>query len=102
MFRDAAPDTDQHLLAGEGQWIFTLNGEKYYLSLSKHHFSLQSVTRPRKMNWRVTRITDLVHVGVITASFHSYTRAGPPTRDPGGGESGHGPDFRQPILKGQR
>ena len=31
MFGDAAPDTDHQLLAGEGQWIFNLNGEKYYL-----------------------------------------------------------------------
>ena len=56
IFRDTAPDTDHQLLAGEGQWIFTLNGEKYYLPSSKRHFSLsffQCVTRPRKMNWLV-------------------------------------------------
>ena len=40
MFGDTVPDTDQQLLAGEGQGIFTLNGEKFYLPLSKHHFSL--------------------------------------------------------------
>ena len=31
LFGDAAPDTDQQLLAGEGQWIYTLNGDRYYL-----------------------------------------------------------------------
>ena len=28
MFGDAALDTDHQLLAGEGQWIFNLDGEK--------------------------------------------------------------------------
>ena len=32
MFEVATTDTDQQLLAGEGQWIFTIEGEKYYLS----------------------------------------------------------------------
>ena len=53
MFGDAAPDTEQQLLAGEGKWILTLNGEKYYLPSSKCHFPLsffQCVKRPRKMN----------------------------------------------------
>jgi len=40
MFRDAAPDTDQQLLAGEDPWIFTIGGEKYYLHKSKRHFPL--------------------------------------------------------------
>ena len=40
MFGNAAPDTNQQLLAREGQWIFTLNSEKYYLPSSKNHFSL--------------------------------------------------------------
>ena len=40
MFGDAAPDTEQQLLAGEGQWIFTLNGEKHYFPSSKRHFPL--------------------------------------------------------------
>ena len=31
MFGDAAPDHDRQLLAGEGQWIFKLDGEKFYL-----------------------------------------------------------------------
>ena len=35
VFRDAAPDTDQQLVTGEGQWIFTLEGEKYYLSSNR-------------------------------------------------------------------
>jgi len=81
MFGDVAPDTDHQLLAGEGQWIFTLNGEKYYLPSSKRHFLIsffQCVTRPRKMNWQVTQITDLVHVGILTASSHGYARANPP------------------------
>ena len=29
MFGDAAPDNDHRLLAGEGQWIFKLDGETY-------------------------------------------------------------------------
>jgi len=81
MFGDATPDTDHQLLAGEGQWIFTLNDEKYYLSSSKRHFQLsffQCMTKPRKMNWQVTRTTDSVHVGILTASSHGYARAGPP------------------------
>jgi len=52
MFEDAAPDTDHQLLAWEGQWIFNLNGEKYYLPSNKRHFPLsffQCVTRPQKM-----------------------------------------------------
>ena len=40
MFRDAVPDTNHQLLARKGQWIFTLNGETYYLPSSKRHFSL--------------------------------------------------------------
>jgi len=54
MFGDAAPDTNHQLLAMEGQWIFNLDGEKYYLSSSKRHFPLsffQCVTRSRKMKW---------------------------------------------------
>ena len=81
MFGDAAPDTAHQLLAGEGQWIFTLNGEKYYLPSSKRQFPLsffQCVMKPRKMNWQVTRTTDSIHVGILTASSHSYARAGPP------------------------
>ena len=48
MFEDVAPDTDHQLLAGEGQWIFSLDGEKYYLPSSRRHFPLsffQCVTR---------------------------------------------------------
>jgi len=81
MFGDAAPDIDQQLLVGEGQLIFTLNDEKYYLPSCKHHFPLSffpCVTRSRKTNWQVTRTTDSVHVGVLTASSHGYTRVGHP------------------------
>jgi len=81
MFGDVTPDTDYQLLAREGQWIFTLNDEKYYIMSSKRHFSLsffQCVTRPRKMNWQVTRTTDSVHVGILMASSHGYARADPP------------------------
>jgi len=56
MFGDEASDTDQQLLAGEGQWVYTIKGEKYYLPSSKRHYSLfffQSVTTTRKMNWPV-------------------------------------------------
>ena len=53
MFGDAAPDPDRQLLAGEGQWIFQLDGVKFYLSSNKRHFSLsffQCVTQARKMS----------------------------------------------------
>ena len=30
------------------------------------------------MNWQVTLTTDSIHIGVLTASSHGYTRAGPP------------------------
>ena len=40
MFGDAAPDNDHQLLVGEGQWIFKLDGEKYYLPSGKRHFPL--------------------------------------------------------------
>jgi len=40
IFGDAAPDNDHQLLAEEGQWIFKLDGEKYYLPSSKRHFPL--------------------------------------------------------------
>ena len=79
MFGDAAPDTDQQLLAEEGQWIFTVEGEKYYLSSSRQHFSLlyyQSVTAPRKMKLSVTQFTDSVHVEILT--LHSYNHCGSP------------------------
>jgi len=29
LFRDAKLDTGQQLLAGEGQWVYTLNGDRY-------------------------------------------------------------------------
>ena len=35
MFGDAALDTDQQLLVGVSQWIFTVGGEKYYLPVNK-------------------------------------------------------------------
>ena len=38
MFGDAAPDPDCQLQAGEGQWIFQLDGEKFYLPSTKRHF----------------------------------------------------------------
>ena len=81
MFGDAAPDTDHQLLARKGQWIFNLDGEKYYLPSSKRHFPLsffQCVTRSWKMKWPVTQTTDSVHVGKLIATSFGYTRAGPP------------------------
>ena len=81
MFGDAALDTNHQLLAGEGQWIFNLDGEKYYLPSIKRHFPLsffQCVTRVRKMKWQVTRTTDSVLVGKLIAPSLGYTRAGPP------------------------
>jgi len=61
MFGDTTLDTDHQLLAKEGQWIFNLDGEKYYLPSSKRHFPLfffQCMTRPQKMKWQVTQTTD--------------------------------------------
>ena len=80
MFGDAAPDPDRQLQAGEGQWIFQLDGEKFYLPSTKRHFPLSSfvnVTQARKMAWGVSRSVESVHVGRLT--FQSgYSRAGPP------------------------
>jgi len=56
LFGDMVPDTDQQLLAGEGQWIYTLNGDWYYLLERKCHYPLaffQSVTISRLMRWGV-------------------------------------------------
>ena len=81
MFGDAVPDTRRQLLAGEGQWIFTQNGEKYYLPSRKRYFPLSffhCVMKHRKMNWQVTRTTDSVHVRILTAFSHGYARTGPP------------------------
>jgi len=38
LFVDAASNTDQQLLIGE--WIYTLNGDRYYLLESKRHYPL--------------------------------------------------------------
>ena len=81
MFGDTALDNDHQLLAEERQWIFKLDGEKYYLPSIKRHFPLsffQCVTRARKMQWQVTWTTDSVHVGKLITSSPGYTRAGPP------------------------
>ena len=81
MFGDAAPDHDRQLLAGEGQWIFKLVGEKFYLPSSKRHFSLsffQCVTRAPKMQWQMSRSTESVHVGKLIFPSPGYTRTGPP------------------------
>jgi len=81
MFGDAAPDPDRQLLAGEGQWIFQLDGEKLYLPSNKWHFSLsffQCVTQARKMSWQVSPSTDSVHVGKLILHSPGYARAGPP------------------------
>jgi len=89
MFGDATPDTEQQLLAEEGQWIFTMNDEK--------------------LNWQVTQTTDSVHVGILTASSHGYTRAGPPRCILGlhprnvlqgilWGEPDHDTNFRQSVF----
>ena len=43
MFGDATPDIDHQLLAGEGQWIFNLDGEKYYLPVSYTHLTLPTI-----------------------------------------------------------
>ena len=40
LFEDAALDTDQRLLTGEEKWIYTLEGDKYYLPKSKRHYPL--------------------------------------------------------------
>ena len=54
MFGDAVLDHDRQLLGGEGQWIFQLDGEKFYLPSNKRHFPMsffQCVTKARKMQW---------------------------------------------------
>jgi len=38
LFRDAISDMDQHLLAREGQWVYTLYEDRYYLTESKCHY----------------------------------------------------------------
>ena len=81
MLGDAAPDPNHQLQAGEGQWIFQLDDEKFYLPSNKRHFSLSSfqcVTQARKMAWDVSRSTDSVHVGKLIFSSPGYARAGPP------------------------
>ena len=40
MFGDAVPGIDHQLLTGDGQWIFNLDGEMYYLPSSKRHFPM--------------------------------------------------------------
>jgi len=116
MFGDAAPDHDRQLLAGEGQWIFRLDGEKFYLPSSKRHFPFsffQCVTKARKMRWQVSRTTKFVHVGKLIIPSPGYTRAGPPhcimglhpgnvLQDihPSGRKSCGGADLWESILQG--
>ena len=40
LFRVAALDIDQQLFTGEGQWVYTLNGDRYYLLESRRHYPL--------------------------------------------------------------
>jgi len=40
LFRVAAPDIDRQLFTGEGQWVYTLNGDRYYLLESRRHYPL--------------------------------------------------------------
>ena len=59
--------------------IYTLNGDRYYLLESKHHYPLaffQLVMMQRLMKWGVSQSTKSVHVGVLT--LHGFTRSGPP------------------------
>jgi len=79
MFENATPNTDRQLLAREGQWIFTIEGKKYYLPLSKWHFLLsffKSVMGSWKMRWSVTQFTDSVHVRILT--LNGYNCCGSP------------------------
>ena len=81
MFGDAASDPDRQLQAGEGQWIFELDGEKFYLPSNKRHFPLSSfecVTQARKMAWGVSRSVESVHVGRLKSQSPGFSRAGPP------------------------
>jgi len=77
IFKDAAPDTDQQLLASEDQWIFTI-GKKYYLPPNRRHFplSFRLVKAARRMEWHVTRSTDSIHFGILTSP--GYNRSGHP------------------------
>ena len=45
LFRDAAPDADQQLLSGEGQWVYTLDGDQYYLRESRCQYPLAFLVR---------------------------------------------------------
>jgi len=79
LFGDATPDTDHQLLAEEGQWVYTLDGECYYLPESKRHYPLalfQSVTMLRVMKWGVRWCTESVHMRVLTLG--AFTRSDPP------------------------
>ena len=79
MFGNQAPDIDQQLLAREGQWIFTVEDEKYYLPSSKRHFSLsyfQSVMTSQKMGWSMTQSIDSVHVEIL--KLNGYNHYGSP------------------------
>jgi len=81
MFGDAALDPDHQLQAGEGPWIFQLDGEKFYLPTNRRHIPLSSfecVTQARKMAWGVSRSVESVHVRRLTFQSPGFSRAGPP------------------------
>jgi len=68
LFGDAVLDTDQQLLAREGQWFYILKGDHYYLLSSKRHYPLaffQLVTTSRKMSWSVSKCMKSMHVGIL-------------------------------------
>jgi len=79
LFGDAAPDPDHQLSAGEEQWIFKIEEDKYYLPSTARHFPLTyftCVTTERKMPWHLTPGHESVIVGKLTPRGPS--RAGHP------------------------
>jgi len=64
IFGDKTPDLEQ-LLAGEDQWVFKIEEDKYYLPSSKLHFPLsffKLVMKERKMEWHLTGSMDSMHM----------------------------------------
>ena len=79
LFGDATPDADLQLPVGEGQWVYTLNGDQYYLPESKRHYPLsffQSITTEQKMTKSVSQCTKSVHVRILT--YNEFNRSRPP------------------------
>ena len=69
IFGDAAPDTDNQLSAGEGQWIYRIGEDKFYLPSNPRHFPLYhfaNITKDRKTPWHLNPGRDSVHLKRLT------------------------------------